>query len=189
MKLKVIDIAHHRNGICGSPFDVVLFQDHGDEASRKVGIVFESTSHVAVLDVGKLAEGDIAFASNSWRGDKYEPHLRKALALRQRAIEAEMTDDDILDDLHHEATNERNQTMTPNHDIDIDALLADRKQIALIWSIEDVQEVRPDLTDKQAWEVLQQVKSHHDATLGVTWETLEWVAQDLFGDAPETGHA
>jgi hypothetical protein len=184
MKSNIIDIAHHRNGICGSPFHVVLFQDHGDEGSRKVGIVFESTSHVAVLDVSKLAEGDIAFASNSWRGDMYEPHLRKAIDLRQRAIEAEMTGNDILDDLNHEATDERNQTTATNHDIDIHALLADRKQIALVWSIEDVQEVRPDLTDKQAWEVLQQVKSGHDATLGVNWETLEWAAQDLFGDAP-----
>ena len=79
--------------------------------------------------------------------------------------------------------------MTPNHDIDIDALLADRQQIALLWSIEDVQEVRPDLTDQQAWEVLQQVKHCHDCNYGVTWLTLEWVAQDLFGDAPETDDA
>ena len=79
--------------------------------------------------------------------------------------------------------------MTTNDDIDIDAILADRKQIALIWSIEDVQEVRPDLTDEQAWEALQQVKSDHDATCGVTWETLEWAARDLFGDAPNTDDA
>ena len=79
--------------------------------------------------------------------------------------------------------------MTANDDIDIYALLAERKQIALIWSVEDVQEVRPDLTNEQAWEVLQQVKSDHDATIGVNWETLEWAAQDLFGDAPETGEA
>jgi hypothetical protein len=118
-----------------------------------------------------------------------EHSFQDALDTALMHFEAEMTGDDILDDLNHEATNERNQTMTPNHDIDIDALLADRKQIALIWSIEDVQKVRPDLTDKQAWEVLQQVKSQHDATLGVTWETLEWVAQDLFGDTPETGDA
>jgi len=79
--------------------------------------------------------------------------------------------------------------MKDNTDIDIDALLAERKQIALIWSIEDVQQVRPDLTDDQAWEVLQQVKSEHDATLGVTWDTLEWAANHLFGDAPETDEA
>jgi hypothetical protein len=30
MKLKIIAIAHHRNGICGAPFDVVLFEDAFD---------------------------------------------------------------------------------------------------------------------------------------------------------------
>ena len=75
MKLKIIDIAHHRNGICGAPFDVVLFEDPGPEGSRKVAILFEEPHHCAVLDVDKLAQGDIAFGSNSWRGDHYEPHL------------------------------------------------------------------------------------------------------------------
>jgi hypothetical protein len=41
-----------------------------------------------VLDVAKLAQGDIAFGSNSWRGDHYEPHLRKAILARENAIEA-----------------------------------------------------------------------------------------------------
>jgi len=72
-------------------------------------------------------------------------------------------------------------------DIDIHELLAERKQIALIWSVEDVQAVRPDLTDDQAWQVLQDVERGHDANLGVCWLTLEYVAEDLFGDALETG--
>jgi len=79
--------------------------------------------------------------------------------------------------------------MKDNTDIDINALLAQRKQIALIWSVEDVQELRPDLTDDQAWEVLLEVQRHHDAELGVNWLTLEWAAKDLFGDAPETDEA
>ena len=78
MKLKIIAIAHHRNGICGAPFDVVLFEDAGPEGSRKAAILFEQQGHCAVLDVARLAAGDIAFGSNSWRGEKYEPHLRKA---------------------------------------------------------------------------------------------------------------
>lgn len=74
-------------------------------------------------------------------------------------------------------------------DIDIHKLLAERKQIAIIWSIEDVQQVRPDLTDDQAWEVLQQVNRHQDAELGVNWQAFECVAEDLFGDATETDQA
>ncbi len=88
MKLKIINIAFHRNGICGAPIHVILFQDDDLEGSRKVGIVFELEGHCAVLDVAKLAQGDIAFGSNSWRGDHYEPHLRKAILARENAIEA-----------------------------------------------------------------------------------------------------
>ena len=79
MKLKIENIQFHRNGISGAPFHVVLFRDFGDQGSHKVGIVFDAEYHVAVLDVAKLASGDIAFASNSWRGDCYEPHLRNAI--------------------------------------------------------------------------------------------------------------
>ena len=79
MKLNIIAIAYHRNGICGAPFGAVLFEDSGSEGSRKVGIVFDERHHCAVLDIAKLAAGDITFGSNSWRGDQYEPHLRKAI--------------------------------------------------------------------------------------------------------------
>jgi hypothetical protein len=70
-------------------------------------------------------------------------------------------------------------------DIDIDALLAKRQQIAHIWSIEDVQGIRPDLSDDQCWEVLQHVDHHKDAELGITWLTLEMASEHLFGDAPK----
>ncbi len=62
-------------------------------------------------------------------------------------------------------------------------LMAMRRQIALIWTVEDVQQVRPDLTDEQAWEVLQKVDRRHDAELGVNWLTLEITAEGLFGPA------
>lgn len=77
MKLKIIDIAFHRNGICGAPFSVFLFEDEGD--GRKVGIVFEQKGHCAVLAVDQLHAGDIAFGSNSWRGDQYESELREQI--------------------------------------------------------------------------------------------------------------
>jgi hypothetical protein len=80
VKIRVIDTAYHRNGISGAPFHVFLFDDTGDENTRKVGILFEEPYHCAVLDVGKLAEGSIAFGLNSYRGDYFEPALRNALA-------------------------------------------------------------------------------------------------------------
>ncbi len=80
MKIKVISVAHHRNGVAGAPFDVVLFKERGSAGSRKVGILFDQEAHCAVLDVAKLAAGDIAFGSNSWRGDDYEQPLRNGIA-------------------------------------------------------------------------------------------------------------
>lgn len=68
----------------------------------------------------------------------------------------------------------------------LDELLACRNQIASAWSVEDVQEIRPDLTDEQAWQVLQRVERKHDASIGINWDTLEWYAGEMFGAAPET---
>lgn len=68
-------------------------------------------------------------------------------------------------------------------EIDIHTFLAQSRQIAIVWSIEDVKEVRPHLTDNQAWEVLQLVEQSHDANFGVSWETFDSAAQSLFGDA------
>ncbi len=79
MKINILDIASHRNGICGAPFHAVLLDDSEAPGQTKLAIVFDSSSHVAVLDVAKLAAGDIVFGSNSWRGDVYEPHLRAAI--------------------------------------------------------------------------------------------------------------
>jgi len=64
-------------------------------------------------------------------------------------------------------------------------LLARHHQIASVWSIEDVQNIRPDLNDDQAWEVLEHVGRKHDAEWGICWTTLETVADDLFPEASE----
>ncbi|HWG42664.1 MAG TPA: hypothetical protein VN688_07750 [Gemmataceae bacterium] len=82
MKLTIDSIACHRNGICGAPFEVVLFEDQGPEGSRKIAILFDEPHYCAVLDLAKLASGDIAFGSNSWRGDNYESSLRRAINAR-----------------------------------------------------------------------------------------------------------
>lgn len=72
-------------------------------------------------------------------------------------------------------------------DVDIDQLLAKDGKIAVIWSIEDVKGIRPHLTDAQAWEVLEQVGRKHDANWGITWITLEIVADDMFPDLSTDG--
>lgn len=83
MKLHIENIQRHRNGVCGAPFHVLIFCD--PDEGRMVGIVFDEEHYVAVFHLDKLAAGNIAFGNNSWRGDRYEPHLRMAIARWQEA--------------------------------------------------------------------------------------------------------
>ena len=159
MKITIHKMTSHRNGIDGSLFNVFLFEDSENPGRRKLGILFEAAHHCAILDVTQLAEGDIAFGSNSWRGDQYEPHLRAELEADQ------LGRDSFFDD-------------GPSYDV-LDT-------IDIVWTIDDVLEVRPDLTHAQASKVLQATKLRHDATIGVNWDVLKFHAQELFGDAPET---
>lgn len=82
-KIKILEVAYHRNGVCGNGFSVVLFDflAGGETSPRKmVGIVFEERGNCAVLDANETAKGNIAFANgNSWRGDHFEADLREAI--------------------------------------------------------------------------------------------------------------
>jgi hypothetical protein len=81
MKLLIENIQRHRNGFSGAPFHVLIFRD--PDEGKMLGVVFDQKHHVAVLNLDKLATGNIAFGVNSWRGDRYEPHLRQAIANSQ----------------------------------------------------------------------------------------------------------
>jgi hypothetical protein len=167
MKITVLNISHHRNGITGAPFYAVVFRDSGPDASVKLGIVFEAPAHVAVLDIAKLADCDVKFGSNSYRGDNFEPPLRQAVAGHRRKRHEELGQDD-------------------ESSLDIHGLLARRRQVAVIWCIEDVQGIRPDLSDEKAWQVLQQCEKAHDCEAGFNWLLIETVADDLFPEEPST---
>lgn len=52
--------------------------------------------------------------------------------------------------------------------------------ISIIWSIEDVKDMRSDLSDEQASKVLQHIKQGHDCNYGITWETLEAATNALY---------
>lgn len=66
------------------------------------------------------------------------------------------------------------------HNIDEPATEKPKKEITISWHIEDVQSIRPDLNDEQAFEVLEDVKNNHDASLGICYLTLEIYAEQLF---------
>ncbi|KTD71835.1 hypothetical protein Lste_0120 [Legionella steelei] len=54
------------------------------------------------------------------------------------------------------------------------------QEISIVWSIEDVLDVRPLLSKEQASIVLQHIKKNHDATIGINWDVIEIVSDDLF---------
>lgn len=73
MDLKLLSFSHHRNGVCGAPFYTGLFQD--EDESIKMFVDFGG-ERFAVLQVDLLSKGDVAFGSNSWRGDRYSDKIR-----------------------------------------------------------------------------------------------------------------
>lgn len=54
------------------------------------------------------------------------------------------------------------------------------KKLVTTWCVNDVQTVRTDLTDEQAFEVLIRVDRYFDADYGISWDTLKITADDLF---------
>jgi hypothetical protein len=60
----------------------------------------------------------------------------------------------------------------------IEARLND--SIEVIWHLDDVKQIREDLDDDECREVLESVKDRHDCNNGITWETLELMAERLY---------
>lgn len=50
------------------------------------------------------------------------------------------------------------------------------RQIAIIWDVEDVQMLNPELDDYQAMTILETVQNKHDANIGVNWDVIQfWI--------------
>ena len=52
--------------------------------------------------------------------------------------------------------------------------------INITWSIEDVAELREDLTRQQCSIVLQYARDNHDANFGITWNRLNEICDKLY---------
>ena len=65
-------------------------------------------------------------------------------------------------------------------DVDIGELLAEHQAIGIIWDIEHVKDQRPDLSDEQAWEVLQECQRSWERLNDPMLETIRQVADNLF---------
>ena len=74
--------------------------------------------------------------------------------------------------------------------ISIHDLLDAKKQIGIIWGVDDIDAIisdkkytfRPKLTENEKFAVLKEAERHNDATMGITWDTLEWYLEDMYED-------
>lgn len=82
MKIEVLKIAYHRNGVCGEGFHVITFnwKDDNEKLRHMLGIIYKESSYCSILDIDETVKDNIEFANgNSWRGDKFESDLRKTI--------------------------------------------------------------------------------------------------------------
>ena len=87
-RIRVDEVAFHRNGISGEGFHAVLFREREGRHWRKfLATVFKEPGAVSVICVDLLPEHGVSSANNAWCGDHYEPHLRRAVADYTRAQE------------------------------------------------------------------------------------------------------
>jgi hypothetical protein len=66
------------------------------------------------------------------------------------------------------------------HEIDIDDLLAAKRLIGIVWNVRLVLDERPDLSDDQAWTVLQTCQPHFEAVTDAMRQTIRQQAEGLF---------
>lgn len=52
--------------------------------------------------------------------------------------------------------------------------------IKIIWSVDDLKIVRPDLTEAECLEVLEEVYLRYSAEIGVNWQVIEIYAEEMF---------
>jgi len=78
---RVLEVAHHRNGISGAPFYAVRFTHIDDAGERRQMLATVFDYHrIAVIATDRLLEDGVEFGKNSWRGDTFEAELRLAIA-------------------------------------------------------------------------------------------------------------
>lgn len=75
-KLKRLAFSYHRNGVGGDGFYCAIGEDKEEKATMLL-VTFPGLGQcaTAVFDLAKLAKGDIAFGSNSWRGDRFHEQM------------------------------------------------------------------------------------------------------------------
>lgn len=92
------------------------------------------------------------------------------------SVQAHVDTDDILQALDLPDEDE--------FDFDLDEVLEEQRQIAILFTIDDVKEIRPDLTDDQAWQVLKNCRTRFRQCQSIDCEAIQMHTQELYGPPP-----
>ena len=82
--IEIVEVAYHRNGVCGVGFHVVRFDaDMNGTRHRMLATRFDPESdinpRIAVLDIDILQQKGVGFITNSWRGDYFASIVEDAI--------------------------------------------------------------------------------------------------------------
>lgn len=80
--LTLVQAEFHRNGCSGNGFQAILFDwDERGKIQRMLGVLFDEPGSCAVMRTEPLSKDDgVTFGENSYRGDNFEPALRKLVS-------------------------------------------------------------------------------------------------------------
>ena len=53
------------------------------------------------------------------------------------------------------------------------------------WGVDDVQDMRPDLTDEQCEKVLELMVEQYDANYGINWDVIHYACDELYPESNE----
>lgn len=67
-----------------------------------------------------------------------------------------------------------------SHELNVEDLLATKQLVGIIWNVRLVLDERPDLTNDQAWSVLQACQPHFEQVTDPMRATVQAVADELF---------
>ena len=58
-------------------------------------------------------------------------------------------------------------------------------RLYITWSVEDIKEMKPELTEEQCKEVLSYLGRQHDASIGINWEVINTTISMMVFDEEE----
>lgn len=90
-KIEIQEIDYHRNGICGEGFHAIIFRwKDGQKWRRMLAHVFSEPGQCAIHELSDLKDATVKFGVNSWRGDHFEPAMRRAIEKRGLEVDIQL---------------------------------------------------------------------------------------------------